>query len=98
MQKQIEIGDKIIEETNPVFIIAEISANHLQNYDRAVEIIKKQKNVELMQLSSKLIRQNPLQLIVIIHILGLPKALYGMVRLYINCIKKRIRHGSGSLI
>ena len=40
MQKQIEIGDKTIGESFPTFIIAEMSANHLQDYERAVKIIK----------------------------------------------------------
>ncbi|MCY6959585.1 pseudaminic acid synthase [Clostridium brassicae] len=39
----IKIQDKIIGENNSTFIIAEMSANHLQNFDRAVEIIKKAK-------------------------------------------------------
>lgn len=43
MKKRIEIGDRVIGEKNPVFIIAEVSANHLQNYNRAVEIIKEAK-------------------------------------------------------
>ena len=40
MQKQIKIGHAVIGESQPTFIIAEMSANHLMNYDRAVEIIK----------------------------------------------------------
>lgn len=40
MQKQIRIGDKTIGGSSPTFIIAEMSANHLQDYDRAVGIIK----------------------------------------------------------
>ncbi|MCI8814674.1 MAG: pseudaminic acid synthase [Lachnospiraceae bacterium] len=43
MKKIIEIGNRKIGEEYPVFVIAEVSANHLQNYDRAVEIIKKAK-------------------------------------------------------
>ena len=36
----LNISDKKIEKNFPVFIIAEISANHLQKYDNAVELIK----------------------------------------------------------
>ncbi|WP_252255069.1 pseudaminic acid synthase [Clostridium sp. ZBS12] len=40
MKNEIKIGNKIIGENSPVFIIAEMSANHLQDFDKAVEIIK----------------------------------------------------------
>lgn len=43
MDKYIEIAGRKIGENYPVFIIAEMSANHLQDYDRAVETIKKAK-------------------------------------------------------
>lgn len=39
MNKTIQIGTRTISETSPAFIIAEMSANHLQDYDRAVRII-----------------------------------------------------------
>jgi len=35
----ISIGDKLVGENYPVFIIAELSANHLQKYDLAVKTI-----------------------------------------------------------
>jgi pseudaminic acid synthase len=37
---EIKIEDKYIGDKHPVFIIAEVSANHLQKYDLAVETIK----------------------------------------------------------
>ncbi|HHV27333.1 MAG TPA: pseudaminic acid synthase [Tissierellia bacterium] len=43
MDKYIEIAGRKTGEDYPVFIIAEMSANHLQDYDRAVEIIRKAK-------------------------------------------------------
>ncbi len=43
MDKCIKIGNKKIGEDNPAFIIAEMSANHHQNFDKAVEIIKRAK-------------------------------------------------------
>ncbi|MBN1044502.1 MULTISPECIES: pseudaminic acid synthase [unclassified Clostridium] len=43
MNKSFEIDNVTISENSRTFIIAEMSANHLQNYDRAVEIIKKAK-------------------------------------------------------
>ena len=41
--KTFKIAHKTVGKDNPVFIIAEMSCNHLQNYDYAVEIIKKAK-------------------------------------------------------
>lgn len=40
MKNEIKIENKIIGDNSPVFIIAEMSANHLQDFDKAVEIIK----------------------------------------------------------
>jgi pseudaminic acid synthase len=40
MNINFSIGNRTIGENSPVFVIAEISANHLQSFDRAVEIIK----------------------------------------------------------
>ncbi|MHA2301462.1 MAG: pseudaminic acid synthase [Candidatus Thorarchaeota archaeon] len=37
--KTIKIGSRIIGEQNPVFIVAELSANHLQDYDLAIKTI-----------------------------------------------------------
>ncbi len=42
--KQIKIGKKIVGEDEPVFIIAELSANHNQNYNLAVKSIKAMKD------------------------------------------------------
>ena len=40
-KREMLIGDRHIGNKSPVYIIAEMSANHNQNYDLAVEIIKK---------------------------------------------------------
>lgn len=40
MNKEIYIGGRLISEEAPAFIIAEMSANHLMDFDRAVEIVK----------------------------------------------------------
>ena len=39
MNKQFTIGSRTVGENSPVFIVAEMSANHLQDYNRALEII-----------------------------------------------------------
>ena len=40
---EIKIGNYMIGDHNPVFIIAELSANHLQNFDLAVKTIESMK-------------------------------------------------------
>ena len=44
MQKTIKIENYIIGENQPTFIIAEMSANHLMDYDRAVAIMQAAKD------------------------------------------------------
>ena len=39
MNHEFKIGNHTISEDSPVYIIAEMSANHLQDYDRAVRIL-----------------------------------------------------------
>lgn len=39
MKKEFKIGKRIIGENSPVFCVAEMSGNHLHDYNRAVEII-----------------------------------------------------------
>lgn len=43
MKVELKIGDRIIGEGHPVFIVAELSANHLQKLDLAKETIKAMK-------------------------------------------------------
>lgn len=40
MEKQIKIGNRIISENSPAYIVAEMSGNHNMDFDRAKEIIK----------------------------------------------------------
>ena len=44
MNKRIEIQGHVISNDSPTFVIAEMSANHLMDYDRAVAIIKAAKD------------------------------------------------------
>ncbi len=44
MKKEIVIGKHIISEDSPTFIIAEMSANHLMDFDRAVAIMQAAKD------------------------------------------------------
>lgn len=40
MKKEIQIGRRVISENSPTYIVAEMSANHNMDYDRAKQIIK----------------------------------------------------------
>lgn len=44
MEKEIRIGNHVINEDSPTFIVAEMSANHNMNYDRAVAILQAAKD------------------------------------------------------
>ncbi len=41
---EFKIGDRFVGDNHPLFIVAEMSCNHLQKYDYAVEIIRKAKD------------------------------------------------------
>lgn len=40
MNKEIKIANSIISENSPAYVVAEMSANHNMNFNRAKEIIK----------------------------------------------------------
>lgn len=44
MNKEIRIGNHVISENSPTFIVAEMSANHLMDFDRAVAIMQAAKD------------------------------------------------------
>lgn len=44
MEKEIRIGNHVINENSPAFIVAEMSANHNMDYDRAVAILRAAKD------------------------------------------------------
>lgn len=44
MNKVIQFGDHIISEDSPTFVIAEMSANHLMDFDRAVAVMQAAKD------------------------------------------------------
>ncbi len=51
---ELKIGEKIIGQDHPVFIIAELSANHLQNFNLAADTIKamKESGVDAVKLQT----------------------------------------------
>ncbi|MBR1853142.1 MAG: pseudaminic acid synthase [Lachnospiraceae bacterium] len=44
MNKSIQFGNHVINENSPTFIIAEMSANHLMDFDRAVAVMRAAKD------------------------------------------------------
>ncbi len=59
MNKQFTIGSRRVGENCPVFIVAEMSANHLQDYNRAIEIIHAAKEAERTPSSCRPIPPTP---------------------------------------
>ena len=49
LKKAIYIGRKIIGETEPAYIVAEMSANHNMDFNRAKAIIRLRQMQEQMQ-------------------------------------------------
>lgn len=97
MNKSFKIDHKIIGENQKTFIIAEMSANHLQDYDRAVEIIKKAAWAGADAIKLQTYTPDTITIDCEMSIFKLSKELFGMELLYINCIKGHIHHGNGSL-
>ena len=77
-----KIGEKEIGLNEPVFIIAELSANHMNDFDIAV------KTIEAMVIQ--------LLLIAIMNISRLNKELYGTDRFFIICMRMHTCHGIGN--
>ncbi len=44
LNMEFKIGDRVLGENHPVYVVAELSANHLQDFDIAEEIVKKAKS------------------------------------------------------
>lgn len=49
MSNQIRIGNKMVGEGAPCFIIAEMSGNHNMDFNRAVTMIREAKKLEWMR-------------------------------------------------
>lgn len=43
--REIQLGNKMVGDKHPAFIVAEISGNHHQNYEEAVELVKAARDV-----------------------------------------------------
>ncbi len=44
MVREFKIGNRVLGENHPVYLVAELSANHLQNFQIAEEIVKRAKS------------------------------------------------------
>ena len=60
MNKEIMIGNHKISEDSPTFVIAEMSANHLMDFDRAVAIMQAAKDAGMNDHVAKPIDMNVL--------------------------------------
>ena len=93
MEKKICIGERWIGKNEPAFIIAEMSANHNMDYERAKKIIKGVKDAGADAV--KLQTYTPDTIMIIFK---LTKEHYGMEQHYISYIREHIHHGNGRLI
>jgi len=96
MPKEIKIKNKKIGKGYPVFIVAEISANHLQKFDNAVKIIKAAKEAGADAIKLQTYTPDTITIDCNKTYFQIKKALYGMAKLFINFIKKLILHGNGN--
>lgn len=55
----LKIGERRVGPGEPVYIIAEMSANHNQDFDRAVKIVEAARKLARTQLSFKPILLKP---------------------------------------
>lgn len=93
VNKEIQIGKHTISKNSPTYIVAEMSANHNMDFNRAKAIIEAAKNLVQMQLKFKHIHQTQLRLIVIC--LHLKQKEYGKEERFMSYMEKRIHHGNG---
>ena len=90
----MHINNSKIGNDCPVFIIAELSANHNGSLETAIETIKAAKRAGADCIKLQTYTADTITIIVIKTILLL-KGQFGKVKIYINCIKKPIHHGNG---
>ena len=93
MKKKISIGNKIISKKMPAYIVAEMSANHNMDFNRAKAIIKAAANAGADAIKIQTYTQIQLQLKVINQ--RSEQKEYGKDVLCMNYMGKHIRHGNG---
>ena len=94
MNKEIMIGNHKISEDSPTFVIAEMSANHLMDFDRAVAIM--QRMPVRMPLKYRLTPRIPSHWIVMIPASRSHREPSGTEPHCTSCMRPPILPGSGS--
>ena len=92
MNKSFQIGTRRVGEDAPVFIVAELSANHNQDYNRALEIVHaaKEAGADAVKL------QIPSLLTVMMTASRSRKEPSGTARHFTNSISRPTPPGNGS--
>ena len=97
MNKEIIINKNYkIGKNHKPFIIAEMSANHNQSLKRALKIVRAAYKCGADAIKLQTYTPDTLTLDIKKEFLIKDKKVCGKVSLYMNCIKKLIRHGNGT--
>ena len=93
---KIQIADKYIGVDEPVFIVAEMSANHGGDINKAKEIIKRAKDCGADAVKLQTYRADTITLDCEKQDFLIQKMILGTIKkLFLIYIRKLIRHGSG---
>ena len=104
---EFDISDKKIGEGYPTFIIAELSANHMNDFDIAVKTIEAMADAGVDAVKFQTFTPDTITIdcdneyfhikIVIMNISTLNRVLFGMVKYFMNYMKMLICLGIGNL-
>ena len=96
MNESIEIGKRRIGRGSPAYCIAEVSANHNQDFAQAVRIIEAAKDAGADAVKLQTYTADTMTLAAAKNVSRLPAALSGMAAISTTCTRKRTRPGNGS--
>ena len=96
MNREIMLGGRRIAADAPVFIVAEMSANHLQDYDRAVRILHAAKEAGADAVKLQTLPPIPSPLTETASCFASAEVRCGTVSPIINSTSRRIRPGNGT--
>ena len=97
MNKEIMIGNRRISEDAPTFVIAEMSANHLMDFDRAVAIMQAAKDAGADAIKIQTYTPDTITLDCDDPCFQITQGTIWDERHCINYTRRPIRPGSGSL-
>ena len=96
MSRTFQIADRPIGPGHPVYIIAELSANHNQDFDQAVRILEAARDAGADASKSRPIPPTPSLCAAIANNFRSKAARFGMAALFTISIRKLSPRGSGS--